>query len=135
MIVCKRDYFHNFVAIFQQCLAGLPWTHNKDSVLKYIINFNLILRKIRKIRCNNILCVNLSELTNDPVFSSKKIFKFCNLEWDRSVLKFYERDDLVIKTASNIQIRKEIFKYDSSKFKEYEKPFRKYFNKINTLKN
>ena len=135
IIICKRDYFHNFVAIFQQCLAGLPWTHNKDSVLKYIINFNLILRKIRKLRSNNILCVNLSELTNSPLMSSKKIFKFCNLEWDKSVLKFYERDDLVIKTASNIQIRKEIFKYDSSKFKEYEKPFRKYFNKINTLKN
>ena len=135
IIICKRDYFHNFVAIFQQCLAGLPWTHNKDSVLKYIINFNLILRKIRKLRSNNILCVNLRELTNSPLMSSKKIFKFCNLEWDKSVLKFYERDDLVIKTASNIQIRKEIFKYDSSKFKEYEKPFRKYFNKINTLKN
>ena len=67
--------------------------------------------------------------------SSKKIFKFCNLEWDKSVLKFYERDDLVIKTASNIQIRKGIFKYDSLKFKEYEKPFRKYFRKINILKN
>jgi len=135
IIICKRDYFHNFVAIFQQCLAGLPWTHNKDTVLKYIINFNLILRKIRKLRYNNILFVNLSELTNSPVMSSKKIFKFCNLEWDKSVLKFYERDDLVIKTASNIQIRKEIFKYDSLKFKEYEKPFRKYFKKINTLKN
>ena len=81
------------------------------------------------------MCVDLSELTNSPLMSSKKIFKFCNLEWDKSVLKFYERDDLVIKTASNIQIRKEIFKYDSSKFKQYEKPLGKYFKKIKNLKN
>ena len=135
IIICERNYFHNFVAIFQQCLVGLPWTHNIDSVFKYIKNFNLILRKIKKNRYNNILRVNLSELTNNPIKISKKIFRFCNLTWDKSVLKFYERNNLVIKTASNVQIRKAIFKYDDLKFRKYEKPFRKYFKKINILKN
>ena len=69
------------------------------------------------------------------MINSKKIFKFCNLAWDNSVLKFSERDDLIIKTASNIQIRKGILKYDNLKFKEYEKPFKKYFEKIKTLEN
>ena len=135
IIICERNYFHNFVAIFQQCLAGLPWTHNKEFVLKYIENFNSILCKIKKKKCDNILFVNLIELTNSPVINSKKIFKFCNLAWDKSVLKFSQRDDLIIKTASNIQIRKGILKYDNLKFKEYEKPFKKYFEKIKTLEN
>ena len=135
IIICQRNYFHNFVAIFQQCLASLPWTHNKESVLKYIENFNLMLNKIKKKKYKNILCINLNELTNSPVVNSKKILKFCDLNWDNSVLKFYERDDLIIKTASNIQIRKGILRYDNAKFIGYEKPLKKYFKRIKTFKN
>ena len=28
IINCKRDNFHNLVAIYQQCLNNLPWSHN-----------------------------------------------------------------------------------------------------------
>ena len=54
---------------------------------------------------------------------------------EESVLKFYERNDLNIKTASNIQIRKGISKYDDKKFEPYKKPFIKYLKKINSLNN
>ena len=135
VIICERNYFHNFVAIYQQCLAGLAWTHKKESIMKYIENYNLFLKKLKKKKDSNVLFVNLKELTNEPENKSKKILNFCNLEWDKSVLKFYERNDLNIKTASNIQIRKGISKYDDKKFEPYKKPFIKYLKKINSLNN
>ena len=79
--------------------------------------------------------IQLNELANNPVYNSKKILKFCNLDWDESVLRFYERNDLNIKTASNIQIRSGISEYDDLKFEAYKKPFAKYLKKIKSLKN
>ena len=134
IIVCERDYFDNFVAIFQQCLQGLSWAHKKSSILKYIQNFDNFVKKIKTQNINNIYFVDLIELTENPELSSKKILDFCNLDWDESVLKFYERNDLVIKTASNVQLRKKITKYDKNRFKEYQNPLKEYFDKINSLK-
>ena len=135
IIICERNYFHNFVAIFQQCLAGLPWTHKKDSIVKYIKNFDFLLNNLKRKKDNNIMYIQLNELANNPVYNSKKILKFCNLDWDESVLRFYERNDLNIKTASNIQIRSGISEYDDLKFEAYKKPFAKYLKKIKSLKN
>ena len=106
IIVCERDYFDSFVAIFQQCLQGLSWAHKKSSISQYIQNFDNFVKKIKKQKIKNIHFVDLIELTENPILISKKIFEFCDLEWDESVLKFYERNDLVIKTASNVQLRK-----------------------------
>ena len=103
--------------------------------MKYIENYYLFLKKLKKKKDRNVLFVNLRELTNEPENKSKKILNFCNLEWEESVLKFYERNDLNIKTASNIQIRKGISKYDDKKFEPYKKPFIKYLKKINSLNN
>ena len=44
----------------------------------------------------------------------KKLFKFCKLPWDQKCLEFY-KNDFVSLTASNIQVRKPIFK-DSLKY-------------------
>ena len=134
IIVCERDYFDSFVAIFQQCLQGLSWAHKKSSILQYIQNFDNFVKKIKKQKIKNIHFVDLIELTENPILISKKIFEFCDLEWDESVLKFYERNDLVIKTASNVQLRKKISKYEKNRFKKYQNPLKEYFHKINSLK-
>lgn len=133
IIICEREYFHSFVAIFQQCLHGLPWTHKKSSIMKYIQNFDCLIKKLKKNKKQNILFVHLKDLTINPEENSRKILNFCNLDWGENVLKFYERKDLTITTASNIQIRKKIFKYNSEKFKPYEKHLKEYFDKINKL--
>ena len=39
------------------------------------------------------------------------------------MLDFYKREDLLSKTASNIQIRKQIYKYNKKRFE----PYRHYF--------
>ena len=48
---------------------------------------------------------------------------FCKLNWTEKVLKYYERKDLICTTASNIQIREKIFKYDDERFLPYKEYF------------
>ena len=123
IINCKRDPFHNLVAIYQQCLNNLPWSHNVKDIKKYISIYNQKLKDLEKKHNKNILNVELKKLTEFPEDTSKKIMSFCNLNWSKKILKYYEREDLICTTASNIQIREKIFKYDSDKFLPYKEYF------------
>ena len=123
IINCKRDNFHNLIAIYQQCLNNLPWSHDVEYIKKYISFYNLKLKNLNKNYSKNILNIELKTLTEFPEETSKKIMSFCNLKWSDKVLKFYERKDLICTTASNIQIRKKIYKYDSAKFLPYKEYF------------
>ena len=71
----------------------------------------------------NILNVELKKLTEFPEDTSKEIMSFCKLNWTEKVLKYYERKDLICTTASNIQIREKIFKYDNKRFLPYKEYF------------
>ena len=123
IINCKRNSFHNLIAIYQQCLNNLPWSHNIKDIKNYISIYNSKLEKLEKKYHKNILNVDLKKLTDYPVDTSKKIMSFCKLNWSEKVLKYYERKDLICTTASNIQIREKIFKYDSDKFLRYKEFF------------
>ena len=123
IINCKRDNFHNLVAIYQQCLNNLPWSHNIKDIKKYISFYNYKLGILQKNYSKNILNVELKKLTEHPEYISKEKMSFCELNWSEKVLKYYERKDLICTTASNIQIREKIFKYDSSKFLPYKEYF------------
>ena len=54
---------------------------------------------------------------------------FCNLPWDKKCLEYYKREDLISKTASNIQIRKAIYKHPSEKYLSYKKFLTQYGEK------
>ena len=64
--------------------------------------------------------LQLENLTNDPESESKKLIKFCGLRWDKKCLEYYKREDLTSKTASNIQIRKAIYKDLKNKHNQYK---------------
>ncbi len=123
IINCKRDPFHNLVAIYQQCLNNLPWAHDIEDIKKYISIYYKKLKKLEKNYKKNILNIELKKLTEFPEDTSKEIMSFCKLNWSEKVLKYYEREDLICTTASNIQIREKIFKYDSDKFLRYKEFF------------
>ena len=67
------------------------------------------------------LMVQKAGMSGSP--TPKEIMSFCKLNWSKKVLKYYERKDLICTTASNIQIREKIFKYESDKFLPYKEYF------------
>ena len=55
--------------------------------------------------------------------------EFCELSWDKKCLEFYKRKDITSRTASNIQIRKAIYKDSINKYFPYKQFLSKYENK------
>ena len=133
-IHCKRNYLDTIFAIYQNFLTKMSWTHSLKDIAIYYDNYLKVIKYFSKIHQDKIFSLNLEELTDDSVRVTKEIFKFCNLEWSEDSLEFHKRKDLFTTTASNIQIRRKIHKYDKEKYKIYKKFIREFQNKFNWLK-
>ena len=122
-----RNIEDNIFAIFQLPLPKISWTNSIESILNFVDNYLKIIKYFKNKYPDQILSLDLEELTKKPEEISKKLFSFCNLRWNEEVLNFYNRKDLHITTASNIQVRKKINRYDYEKYRYY-KEFLKAFS-------
>lgn len=133
IILCKRNIIDNIFAIYQNFFTKMTWTHSLDNIMNYVDNYLIILKNSLTKYQNHILIIELEKLTVDSRDVSKKIFEFCGLEWTEDSLKYYQRKDLFATTASNIQIREKIFKYNSLKYKDYKKFIENYVKQYSWL--
>ena len=129
----KRNYKDSVIAIYQAMLPDLPWTHSISDILKYMDNYIKLISFYEKKYSNQILTINLEELTNNQKFYTKKLLKFCNLSWTPEILEFYKKKNFVVKTLSNIQLRDKITPYNQTKYKPYEKILENFRNKYDWL--
>ena len=129
IINCKRDILSSIVSIFQNNLADLAWAHDLDNIFKYFDNYLKIIENYNEIYPSLIYELQFEKLVNNPEEESKKLMGYCELPWNKKCLEFYQRKDLISKTASNIQIRKAIYKHSLDKYLPYKKFLNKYGGK------
>ena len=134
IVICKRDIFQIIMCMYQNFLPKITWSHSIDNILEYIDNYLKTIDSFNKQYPKKIYTIELDELTKNPVKLSKDLFNFCDLEWDKKCLEFYKRDDLISKTASNLQVRNKIFNNSTKKYTAYEEFFHPYLNKYQWLK-
>mgnify|MGYP001472753956 CR=1 FL=1 len=131
---CHRNLKDSIIGIYQSLLPEFSWTHSIENIINYIDNYKKIIEYFKKKYPDIILGVSLEDLTLNQEKVSKEIFKFCNLKWTPKVLEFYKREDLDIRTTSNIQIRNKITTYNKNKYSEYFYLFEDYESKLSWLK-
>ena len=133
-IHCERDLLDSIFAIYGNFFDKMSWTHSIENILRYIDQYLFIIEYFKKKYPNKIYSVKLKKLTENSLDISKKLFDFCQLNWNKSSLEFYKRKDLISKTASNTQIRKEIYKYDNDKYKVYKEFLKDHIDKYSWVK-
>jgi len=129
IINCKRDPLSSIMSIFQNNLTEISWAHDLDNIFKYFDNYLKIIKSFKKENSNFIYELEYEKLVNNPEEESKKLMNYCDLPWDVKCLEFYKRKDLISKTASNLQIRKAIYKSSADKYSPYKKYLNKYTEK------
>ena len=107
-------------------LSLLSWPHNLENIFEYYNIYYQVIKKFEKTLPNFIYDLQYEKFVSNPENESKKLMKFCDLPWDKKCLEFYKRKDLFSKTASNIQIRKEIYKHSLNKYLPYKKLLNEY---------
>jgi hypothetical protein len=68
---------------------------------------------------DKIYDLNYENLTANQKAETKKILKFCNLEWDENCLNFHQ-SKTPVKTTSSMQVRQKMYKGSSEAWKKYE---------------
>ena len=126
VINCKRDALSCIMSILKNNLTGLAWTHNLEHIFRYLNIYYRMIENFKKIHPNFIYELQYEKFVKDPEIEAKKLLKFCNLPWDKKCLKFFKRKDLISQTASNIQIRKAIYKDSIKKYLPYKQFLNKY---------
>lgn len=128
-----RNVEDNIFAIYNVSLNKLSWTYSLDSITRYIDKYLNVISYFDKKYPSKILKINLEDLTNNPEAMSKKIYSFCDFEWSDEILNFEEKKNLLISTASNVQIRENIKKYDFDRYKPYKELLKDYKKKFEWL--
>ena len=122
IIVLKRDFNNNFLSIFKSDFQAqnLSWTYNDQEIKKY---YNLFLDYISfwdSIFPESFIKISYSDLVNETEINSRKLIKYCNLQWNKDCLEFYKKNNSPIDTASANQANKPVYKSSLNKFKNYK---------------
>jgi len=134
IINCKRNVLASVMSILKNNLGQIAWAHSLENIFKYFDIYNEAINYFDKKYPNFIYQLNYEKFVSDSKVESKKLMKFCNLDWNKECLEFYKRKDIVSQTTSNIQIRKSIYKDSIKKYLPYRKFLSQYGSKYNWYK-
>ena len=116
-----KNYFTN---------RKLNFSYNIDDIIFfYNLYFDLMIHW-KKLIPNFIIDVVYEDLITDTDNQIQKIIESLGLNWDEKCIKFYE-NKRPIKTASDTQARKKIYKSSINMWKNYEDKFIKSFKNFN----
>ncbi len=114
-----RNFNDSIIAIYQKMMPDLSWSHSIENIINYVNNYQIIIEFFKRQYPNQILDVNLEKLSTDKISETKKIFNFCELEWNEDIFNYNKKKNLFTKTNSFLQIRDKIEKYDYNKYEPY----------------
>ena len=124
-INCNRNPVAVIISILKNNLTKISWAHNLSDIFQY---FDIYFSTIDKIKTNfseYFYDIEYEKLVENQETELKKLFKFCKFDWDKKCLEFY-KDNFVSLTASNINVRKPIFKDSINTYLNYKKFLDKY---------
>ena len=134
IIYCDRTPLASIISIMQNNMVLLPWAHELDKIFEYVDNCLIAIDKWHDKYPDNIYTIKYEQLVTNQVEESKKLMAFCELPWDESCLAFHQKEGLVSRTASHMQIRNEINQNAVSTYQQYKSYFEGYEGKYPWMK-
>ena len=123
MATCWSNYKTNFSK------SGMAFTFDQIDIAEYYKLYEDLMEFWKKKFSEKIYEVNYEKLTENQEIESRKIFNYLELKWENSVLEFYN-NSRAVQTASNIQVRKKMYKGSSQQWKKYKQWLLPMFNNL-----
>ena len=123
MAICWSNYKNNFSK------AGLAFTFDQIDIAEYYKLYEDLMDFWQKKFPEKIYELNYDKLTENQELESRKIFNYLGLKWEISVLEFHN-NSRIVQTASNIQVRKKMYKGSSQQWKKYKLWLQPMFNNL-----
>ena len=131
IIHCTRSSKDNCFSIFKSFFPNqINFAFDIDEIVKFYNLYLDLMKHWNNCISADIYNVSYENIINYPEKETKKIINACDLEWDNKCLEFYN-NKRPIKTASDTQARKKIYKSSLNSWKNYEKQLINHFKKLN----
>jgi len=121
IIHCIRNPKDTCFSIYKNYFVNtnLDFAYNLTDLCKYYNLYIDLMKHWKKIMPKSIIDVKYENIVNNPEKEIKKLIKSCKLNWDKNCLKFYN-NKRYIKTASDTQVRRKIYKSSLDSWKNYK---------------
>ena len=98
--------------------SALTWTYNQDHLIKFIELYKDLM-KFWKFKLPNLIYeCDYEKLVNDQENETKRLIKFCNLDWEDNCID-HTKNKTGIKTVSLAQARKPVYKSSVNLYETY----------------
>ena len=128
IVHCVRDPRDNCLSIFKNYFVNkkLNFAYDLEEISEfYNLYTNLMVHWKSKLP-KFIIDIKYEKIINNPEQQIRSLLKACNLNWNDKCLKFYN-NKRAVKTASDTQVRKKIYKSSVDSWKNYEKYVKDFF--------
>ena len=131
IIYCKRNAKDNCLSIYKNYFVNtkLNFAYNLDEIVDFYNLYIDLMKHWREILPNFVIDIEYEKLIKNPETEIKHILNKCNLKWNKECLKFYN-NKRPIKTASDTQARKKIYKHSINSWMRFEKYLKESFQKL-----
>ena len=114
---CWSNYKQFFVS------KSMGYSYDLEDLVKYYYNYIHLMNFWETQFPNKIYNLNYDLLTENKEFETKKLFDYLDIDFETSSLSPH-KNKRIVSTASNLQVRNEVYKNSSVEWKKF-KPFLK----------
>ena len=98
---------------------GYGFSYNMDDLVKFYGLYSELMSFWHKKFPDKIYDICYEDLTTNQEQETKKLLKYCKLDWDDNCINFH-KNKRAVKTASSLQVREKMYQGSSDAWKKYE---------------
>ena len=98
---------------------GYGFSYNTNDLIKYYGLYSKLMDFWHKRFPGKIYDICYEDLTTNQEHETKKLLKYCDLDWDENCINFHQ-NKRAVKTASTLQVRQKMYQGSSEAWKKYE---------------
>jgi len=110
---CWSIYRHHFRN------KGNGYSYNLDDLAGFYGLYVELMDYWHNLYPDKIYDICYEDLTTDQEEETRKLLKYCELDWDENCLDFH-KNQRAVKTASSLQVRQKIYQGSSEAWKKHE---------------
>ncbi len=115
----KRDSMATCWSIYKSFFNGNSYSFNQEDLARYYRFYMDLMSFWDSLFPNQIHDVCYEDLTTNQEVETRKILKYCELDWDENCLNFH-KNKTAVKTTSSMQVRQKIYQGSSEAWRKYE---------------
>ena len=131
IIHVTRNIKDNFFSIYKSYFANdtCTYAYNPKNIVNYFNIYTETMRIWGKLFNDEIYECKYESLVDDYESESKNILKFCNLDWNNNIKKYFNNKRKVL-TVSSAQIREKIYNSSINSWVNYKDKLEPYFREL-----